>query len=248
MWVFFWVSVVIVFWILVEWVSWGCCQTISGIGGSINLVVFCLSVAAPEWRRGIFSLNFGLQLEELRWSHFGWLSLGFDSVSPIFCAGEAVEWLHWLQSNNSLWNGLFFDTSHRVFSFLLALLLFLLLLLLFVVIIIIVDVAIRVRVFGVNFFCFQEYFDCFQFVPANFSTSNTDLCNVLVLCSGAVGLGLPTLVFVCCWLTVFICSSALASKPFNSNSFSRCVTICSYVPFSKWAWFNDIFRCAGILA
>ena len=32
-----------------------------------------------------------------------------------------------------------------------------------------------------------------------------------------------------------ICSPSGASKPFSSNSLSRCVTICSCVPFSKWA-------------
>ena len=63
-----------------------------------------------------------------------------------------------------------------------------------------------------------------------------------------VGLGLSALVFVGCRLTLFIGSSSGASKPFNSNSRSRCVTICSNVPFSKWAWFINFFRCGGILA
>ena len=50
------------------------------------------------------------------------------------------------------------------------------------------------------------------------------------------------------WLTVFLCSSSGASRPFSSNFFSRFVAICSYVPFSKWTWFIDFFRCGGILA
>ena len=65
MWVFLWVSVVEVLWSLVKWVSWGCCQTTSGIGGSFKLVVSGLSIAAPDWGRGTFSLIFGLQLEQL---------------------------------------------------------------------------------------------------------------------------------------------------------------------------------------
>ena len=39
--------------------------TTSGIGGSIKLVVSSLLIAAPERRRGFFSLIFGLQLEQL---------------------------------------------------------------------------------------------------------------------------------------------------------------------------------------
>ena len=63
-----------------------------------------------------------------------------------------------------------------------------------------------------------------------------------------VGLGL--LEFCCgpCCVTVFMGISSGASKPSNSNSLSRCDTICSYVPFSKCAWLIDFFRCGGILA
>ena len=60
MWVFLWVSLVNTLWILVKWVSWGCCQTTSGFGGSVKWVTYGLSITAPEWRRGIFSLIFGL--------------------------------------------------------------------------------------------------------------------------------------------------------------------------------------------
>ena len=52
-----------------------------------------------------------------------------------------------------------------------------------------------------------------------------------------VGLVLPTFALTVLWVTLFICSSSGASNSFSSNSFSRCVTICSYVPFSEWAWF-----------
>ena len=45
-------------------VSGGCCQTTSGIGGSfVVLIVSGISHAAPEWRRGVSSLEFGLQPE-----------------------------------------------------------------------------------------------------------------------------------------------------------------------------------------
>ena len=60
MWVFLWVSL-----LKGTWVSRGCCQTTSGNGGSFNWVVSGLSIAAPEWRRGIVGLNFGLQPGEL---------------------------------------------------------------------------------------------------------------------------------------------------------------------------------------
>ena len=54
---------------------------------------------------------------------------------------------------------------------------------------------------------------------------------------------------ICCLcVTVFIWVSSGYSKLLSSNSLSRCVTICSYVPFSKWAWFFVFFRCGGILA
>ena len=53
---------------------------------------------------------------------------------------------------------------------------------------------------------------------------------------------------VACCVTVFICSSSGASKPFSFNSLSKCDTICSYVPFSKCAWLIDFFRWGGILA
>ena len=62
---YFWVSVVEVLWILVKWVSWGCCQTTFGIGWCNNFIFFGLSIAASEWRRGTFNLNFRLQLEQL---------------------------------------------------------------------------------------------------------------------------------------------------------------------------------------
>ena len=63
-----------------------------------------------------------------------------------------------------------------------------------------------------------------------------------------VGLRLSASVFAGCCFTAFICSSSGASKPFTSNPFSRCVTICLNVPFSKWAWFIDFFRCDVVLA
>ena len=63
-----------------------------------------------------------------------------------------------------------------------------------------------------------------------------------------VGLGLSAFTFVSCRLTVFICSSSGAYNLFGSSSLSKCVTICSYAPFSKWVWCIDFFRCGGILA
>ena len=54
--------------------------------------------------------------------------------------------------------------------------------------------------------------------------------------------------FVACCVTVFVFSSSGAFKPFSSNSFSMCVTLCSLVLFSKWAWFMVFYMCGGILA
>ena len=42
-----------------------------------------------------------------------------------------------------------------------------------------------------------------------------------------VGLGFSEFCCVACCVTVFICISSGASKPFSSNLFSRCNTICS---------------------
>ena len=63
-----------------------------------------------------------------------------------------------------------------------------------------------------------------------------------------VGLGFSGFHFVACCVTVFICNSSGVSKPFRSNSFSRCETICSKVHFSKCACIVDFSRCGGILA
>ena len=90
--------------------------------------------------------------------------------------------------------------------------------------------------FWAQCFCFQEYFEYFQTVLFAFLANCADFCNVLVFLQWLhIGLGLPAFVFAVLWLTVFICSSSRASIPFGSNSVSRCVTICSYLPFSKWA-------------
>ena len=113
MWVFLWVSLVKTLWLLVTWVSWGCCQTASGIGGSVEWVTSGLSIAAPEWTRGILSFYFGLQ-PEYHSSHLDWLLLGPDFVFPVFCAREAVYWLQWLRSSIPLWNGLSCHMSHRM--------------------------------------------------------------------------------------------------------------------------------------
>ena len=47
----------------------------------------CLSVTAPEWRRGISSLKFGLQPEHSHLSCFERFSVGFAYVLPVFYSG-----------------------------------------------------------------------------------------------------------------------------------------------------------------
>ena len=69
-------------------VSVGCCQTTSGIGGSFGiLVVSGLTLAAPEWRRGVSSLMFGLQLGYSHLSCFGHFFVGLGFVLPVFYSG-----------------------------------------------------------------------------------------------------------------------------------------------------------------
>ena len=54
--------------------------------------------------------------------------------------------------------------------------------------------------------------------------------------------------WVACWLTEFSCSSSGALKFLNSDSHSRCVRICSFLPFWNWLLFVDFFKCGGVLA
>ena len=83
-------------------VSVGCCQTTSGIGWSFDIsFVSGLSHAAPEWRRGSFSLKFGLQLGQSHLSCFEQSSVGLVFVLPVVYSGEVVCLLHLLQGNIS---------------------------------------------------------------------------------------------------------------------------------------------------
>ena len=87
-------------------VSGGCCQTTSKIGGSIGILVDSgLSHAAPEWKRGVSSLTFGLQPERSLLNCFGHLFVGLESVLPAVQSWEVVCSLHLLQNNISQWNG-----------------------------------------------------------------------------------------------------------------------------------------------
>ena len=77
----------------------------------------------------------------------------------------------------------------------------------------------------------------------------TDSDSDLVFCNG----GKLVCIFqsFVVWLVAsecLFCSSSGASKPFSSNSFSRCDTIRSYVPFSKCTWLIDFFWWGGVLA
>ena len=87
-------------------ISVGCCQTTSGIGGSFDIsIVFGLSHAAPEWRRGVFSLKFGLQLGRSYRSCFVHFFAGLGFVLLVVDSGEAVYLLRLLQCSISLWSG-----------------------------------------------------------------------------------------------------------------------------------------------
>ena len=82
-------------------ISVGCCQSTSGIGGSFdNWFVSDLSHAAPEWRRGVFSSKFGLQLGQSHLSCFVHLSAGLGFVLLVVDSGEVVYLLRLLQGSN----------------------------------------------------------------------------------------------------------------------------------------------------
>ena len=96
-------------------ISVGCCQTTSGIGGSLDIAfVSGLSHAAPEWRRCVVSLMFGLQLGHSRLSYFEDYSVELGFVLPVVYSVEAFCLLRLLQGSISLWSGWFYHMSHRV--------------------------------------------------------------------------------------------------------------------------------------
>ena len=87
-------------------ISVDCCPTTSGTGGGFGISFICgLSHAAPEWRRGVASLKFGVQLKRCRLSCFQHFSVGLGFVLPDVYSGEAVCLLRLLQGNISLWSG-----------------------------------------------------------------------------------------------------------------------------------------------
>ena len=96
-------------------VSVGCCQTTSGIGGSlVVLLVSGMWRAFPEWKRGAVSLKVGLQLGHSRLSHFEYFSVGLGFVLPAVYFWAAVCSLRLLQGSISPWSGLSCHMSHRV--------------------------------------------------------------------------------------------------------------------------------------
>ena len=109
-------SVLLLFiWSCFVLISVGCCQTTSGIRGSLVFsFVSGLSRAVPEWRRGVVSLKVGLQLGHSHPSYFEYFSVGLGFVLPAVCSWEAVCSLRLLQGSISLWSGLFCHMSQRV--------------------------------------------------------------------------------------------------------------------------------------
>ena len=70
-------------------VSVGCCQTTSGVGGSFGIsFVSGLSDAAPEWRRGVSSLKFRLQLGHSHLSCFEHFCVVLGFVFPVVYSGR----------------------------------------------------------------------------------------------------------------------------------------------------------------
>ena len=96
-------------------ISVGCCQTTSGIGGSLVIsFVSGLSRAVPEWRRDVVGLKVGLQLGHSHPSYFEYFSVGLGFVLPAVFSWETVCSLRLLEGSISLWGGLFCHLSHRV--------------------------------------------------------------------------------------------------------------------------------------
>ena len=168
-------------------------------------------------------------------------------VAANLWAREAVYWLHWLHISIFPWSDLSFHMFHGVDkqfpAFFTSVTVFVI-----IVVIILVCIVVRDRDIGATFFVSRIVLSIFRLLFFAFWVNGTDFCIVMVFLKWwHVGLSLSALVFVACWLTVFICSSSRASKPFRSNCLSRCVTIFSCVAFSKRAWFIDFFGCGGIL-
>ena len=116
----------------------------------------------------------------------------------------------------------------------------------FVVVIMIGDVAVWVRGIGVTVFVSSNILNIFSLCSLFFQQST--LISVMSWFSQwwYAALGLSAFAFAVLWLKVFICSSSGVFKPFSSTSFSRCVRICSYVPFSKIFWFLQVWWQFGV--
>ena len=87
-WVQLKILLVVLLWISIRWVSWCCCQTTSGIGGT--LVVSRLSVSAPEWRRGFLVGILVCSLSSFTWFTligFFWTSF---CLSGLLCPGGGL--------------------------------------------------------------------------------------------------------------------------------------------------------------
>ena len=175
-----------------------------------------------------------------------WLSLWWTWFCPSGLRYRgAVDWLHWLQNNISLRIGLFFHMSHKKSKYFLAC---------FQLCycfsycrcfysccwtdrVIVLASRIILSAFSLFFLSFQE--------PTLISVKSMFFFTVVARWFMSVSIRVSGIVAL---LTAFNCSSSGASKPLSVNSLPRCVTICLYVPFSKWAWILDLISYCGILA
>ena len=199
------------------------------------MVVSSLSYAVPEWRHDVFTLIVGLQPEQFHLNCFDCLFVGPDCVFPVSCSGQAFF-------QNFLWNDWFYHRSHNVSR-------------LFLIF----------RHFG-SLYCWRGIFgnlllglevltlllalfvlfSAGSFSPFNWRHWFGQWLGVLQW--REVGLGFSDFGFVAYCITVFIWKSSRTSKPFSSIFFSGCDTICSNIPFSRWDWFFENFRCGDVLA
>ena len=213
--------------------------------GSIFKFLKLLGVLWQEWRCGVCSLNFGLQLEHFHLNCFECFFVELKSILPIVCSGEAVYWRHQLQSNISLWNDWCYSSSHKVDRPFLVFChldcLHCLCWNLVAGVRVCLTTVVVIVVGGTN---------CVVLALVFLSFELTTLISIVAWLFAVVTifLGYLRFGFLACCVTVIIWSSSGDSVPATSNAILSCETICSYVPFSKCTWISNFFKWGGILA
>ena len=216
--------------------SWGCCQTTSGTAGSFVLVLFfSRSNPVRERRRNVSGLILGPWPGRFHLFCFVSRANDPDSVPSIFYSEKAIYILHWLQEI-FLFRVVAFFAGLKVLGFF-SILLFVMVALLILSLLLLALEFVWSPLFKL---IVPELFFCFHFDLSLSSFDGIDFVSRLAFCSS---LGFQELILRKSCVTVCTCKSSQALIPYSVNTFSRWNTICSYVPFSKWAWFMIFFVC-----